>query len=109
RHLCLSSPSAPAPGSTLFPYTTPFRPVGLEKDLPVGDRDDAGGNVGGHVTRLRLDHAERRQGSATHLVGQLGRALQKTAVQVEQDRKSTRLNSSHGSSSYAVFYLNRRI
>src|SRR2546422_5388908 len=68
------------PRSTLFPYTTLFR-------SPVGGR---GGSLDRQQDdRLRLPHmADVRAGPA--------------------DRKSTRLNSSHGYISYAVFCLKKK-
>src|SRR2546429_5370743 len=76
------------PRSTLFPYTTLFRSdvdfhgIGAEVGLPAGHgRDDAA-----------LGH------------GRAGR----TDEQLQQDRKSTRLNSSHGYISYAVFCLKKK-
>src|SRR2546422_5788247 len=73
------------PRSTLFPYTTLFRSV-------LGDGDDVAGvaqHVGQHGLHLRLvlddEHARR-----------------------VRDRKSTRLNSSHGYISYAVFCLKKK-
>ena len=57
--------------------------VGLQVDLPVGDRDDVGGNVGRDVARLRLDDGERGEGAAAEFVGELGRPFQQARVQVE--------------------------
>src|SRR2546430_10054571 len=76
------------PRSTLFPYTTLFRsPL-------AGDHDDGG---------LR----PRNPKAVKHL--QPGRLWH---PQVEQrgveDRKSTRLNSSHSQISYAVFCLKKK-
>src|SRR2546430_7500972 len=77
------------PRSTLFPYTTLFRSV-------VGDerlvRADA------HVGRdiVVLDVADQRMDQDA--VGDLER----------EDRKSTRLNSSHSQISYAVFCLKKK-
>src|SRR2546422_7227376 len=71
------------PRSTLFPYTTLFRSHRLE-------RADHGGPDGPHApARLasRIDEFRRV---------------------VAQDRKSTRLNSSHGYISYAVFCLKKK-
>src|SRR2546429_4020311 len=83
------------PRSTLFPYTTLFRSDeardavrnrehpshGHTEDLqPAAVRD-------GETQRRREDHAAR------HAAG---------------DRKSTRLNSSHGYISYAVFCLKKK-
>src|SRR5207248_9876937 len=57
--------------------------VGLQVDLAVGDGDDVGGDVGGDVAFLGLDDRQRRQRAATAVVGQLGRALEQPAVEVE--------------------------
>src|SRR2546429_3433157 len=66
------------PRSTLFPYTTLFR------SLIVSQRPDATRVAGFHTWK------------------QLGRNVKKG------DRKSTRLNSSHGYISYAVFCLKKK-
>src|SRR2546422_1882351 len=72
------------PRSTLFPYTTLFRSVGDSHDR----RRQRGWIAGRHEEAgLAVDH-------------QLGHA--------RQDRKSTRLNSSHGYISYAVFCLKKK-
>src|SRR3989442_4411294 len=76
------------PRSTLFPYTTLFRSLRRDHDLPV-----LGTHVFGHEPR----------------VGQLaGARLMAEHVGAEQDRKSTRLNSSHVRISYAVFCLKKK-
>src|SRR5256885_8722086 len=77
------------PRSTLFPYTTLFRSQGDELELRA--RDDQAAIPGRPVSR-RAHHPHGR-----------GAVL--------EDRKSTRLNSSHLVISYAVFCLkkNRRI
>src|SRR5438067_5837466 len=69
------------PRSTLFPYTTLFRSVGVIIDLAVID----------DVQRLVL--VRHRLMPARH---------------INEDRKSTRLNSSHVSISYAVFCLKKK-
>src|SRR3712207_8514531 len=86
------------PRSTLFPYTTLFRSddaagvrhevhqhgvlLGRERHVPAGDA---------HGTALEVDSqiAELDDGRV-------------------QDRKSTRLNSSHANISYAVFCLKKK-
>src|SRR3712207_6949299 len=87
------------PRSTLFPYTTLFR-------------SDVGRDVCRDVAGLRLDDGEARQRARALRVGELGRALQQARVEVEhvagEDRKSTRLNSSHANISYAVFCLKKK-
>src|SRR5690348_18031384 len=76
------------PRSTLFPYTTLFRSLtGLRPAaqdvgyLPAARRAAAGN---GHIHTLHVEAAEA------------------------SDRKSTRLNSSHPSISYAVFCLKKK-
>ena len=57
--------------------------LGLQEDLAIGDGDDVGRDVGRHVARLGLDDGQSRQAAAAQLVGELGRALQQTGVQIE--------------------------
>src|SRR3712207_6869365 len=77
------------PRSTLFPYTTLFRSVlGGEVVLQAGL---------GEADGVR-DLLERGPGAAP---GQEGGGA------VEEDRKSTRLNSSHANISYAAFCLKK--
>src|SRR5690348_17584083 len=71
------------PRSTLFPYTTLFRSV-----IHAG--------VAGMDNRL------------AHLLEERLRALEGGVGAAGQDRKSTRLNSSHPSISYAVFCLKKK-
>src|SRR4051812_49871445 len=71
------------PRSTLFPYTTLFRSVEI-------------GNAGPGI--LRRDRAAR------DLIVQTDDQVARCAI----DRKSTRLNSSHMSISYAVFCLKKK-
>src|SRR3712207_7102034 len=82
------------PRSTLFPYTTLFRSA---------PREERG--AGGGRGRRRLHHAARRAarpGQAAPAEGADGPG----AVRADpEDRKSTRLNSSHANISYAVFCL----
>src|SRR5256885_10087746 len=82
------------PRSTLFPYTTLFRslqPTGQHGEFQAGEPDMRGagkphflrtgdGDFGGRVSKVR-----------------------------REDRKSTRLNSSHLVISYAVFCLKKKI
>src|SRR2546422_4978800 len=86
------------PRSTLFPYTTLFRSgqhryplANLLAALPMhpqppGQEDIPGG--------AQLDSSYRRRPA--------------TRSELELDRKSTRLNSSHGYISYAVFCLKKK-
>src|SRR3712207_8314507 len=70
------------PRSTLFPYTTLFRSLGLP---PAHGRRPSLGGPG--------------------LVGPVGA---RAAGRARVDRKSTRLNSSHANISYAVFCLQKK-
>src|SRR5258707_9860095 len=87
------------PRSTLFPYTTLFR---SEQPLELrGLADGAEPGAQGAVAIL----GERR----LHLVD-IGISGYEAAERVadDQDRKSTRLNSSHANISYAVFCLKKK-
>ena len=52
-------------------------------DLAVGDRDNVGGDIGGHIAGLRFDDGQSRQGAAAQRVAQAGGTLQKAAVEIE--------------------------
>src|SRR3712207_8415646 len=89
------------PRSTLFPYTTLFR---SDEVLVVGAdmREDAPPSGGG-----RLYEAYIPQGGQAHLHGAWDRGRRQREA-VYGDRKSTRLNSSHANTSYAVFCLKQK-
>src|SRR2546422_4916150 len=91
------------PRSTLFPYTTLFRSPG-RGDPPASDRRgrDGGLQAGGHVRR-RIPSAD-----ALSLFNLRIEMREPAAGPAEGDRKSTRLNSSHGYISYAVFCLKKK-
>src|SRR3712207_8477992 len=92
------------PRSTLFPYTTLFRSEAVAVHL--ADAHAALRMTG--VTRLLVER-ERAAGIAPArdaVLQQVGRVV--TAVAVAEDRKSTRLNSSHANISYAVFCLKKK-
>src|SRR2546422_8101373 len=85
------------PRSTLFPYTTLFRSVGqLDRVL---DRLDL---IGEPADVVVADVRHLFQGEILHLT------LRKRCRTSATDRKSTRLNSSHGYISYAVFCLKKK-
>src|SRR5690606_39719673 len=98
-----------SPRSTLVPYTTLFRSVG-EHRRRLGREPHGGllGDVERQVTddaqNLVDEHRLRRGFEHVHLVfGGL-----EARHRVGQDRKSTRLNSSHVKISYAVFCLKKK-
>src|SRR5256885_4028392 len=72
------------PRSTLFPYTTLFRSLGLDVGPPL-----PGKLVERHFRLRPIGEADHHR-------------------LLEQDRKSTRLNSSHLVISYAVFCLKKK-
>src|SRR2546422_1757310 len=78
------------PRSTLFPYTTLFR-------SPMPDAELSGEKRRSKRSELGLRDEEL-------LVVAVGRM----EAQKRPDRKSTRLNSSHGYISYAVFCLKKK-
>src|SRR5207249_8634341 len=107
RLFCL--PLRPPPLPTLFPYTTLFRSRLDLEERRLGQLRQAAGHFGlPDAGGADHDDVLRR-----HLVTELGRdALPPPAVAERDgdgalDRKSTRLNSSHVSISYAVFCLKK--
>src|SRR5438128_5439392 len=87
----------PPPKSTLFPYTTLFRSNTQSREIPISDTSSGvrGERHGGPEKLARPHHS--------------GSGIQNPANVGVLDRKSTRLNSSHGSISYAVFCLKKKI
>src|SRR3712207_8629052 len=91
------------PRSTLFPYTTLFRSVDDPHAAP-GDDDVARLDVAVHEVAV-VDRGQPGRQAHRDVVegGRVERALV-----FDQDRKSTRLNSSHANISYAVFCLKKK-
>src|SRR3712207_7892762 len=75
------------PRSTLFPYTTLFRSPGA-------------------VLRAGLERPPIFERAVLH--GDRGIVLLDPSAHLLEDRKSTRLNSSHANISYAVFCLKKK-
>src|SRR3712207_8674881 len=92
------------PRSTLFPYTTLFRSLGGAardrarvagvEEGALGARDDEGVEAAGVDRNVREDVAD----------GEVDGRVRRR----HEDRKSTRLNSSHANISYAVFFLKKK-
>src|SRR5689334_23911190 len=90
----------PPPRSTLFPYTTLFRSQPhLEIQVRAGAHD--------HLDGVLLPGLHGREELATVEAPNLG-PLGGVVHPVLLDRKSTRLDSSHSSISYAVFCLKKK-
>src|SRR2546429_9545315 len=78
------------PRSTLFPYTTLFRSQLNSVEMPQLQMHPAASNT------------------QAMSAGVTQREFCKTSCVLSRDRKSTRLNSSHGYISYAVFCLKKK-
>src|SRR2546422_4094307 len=88
------------PRSTLFPYTTLFR--SRARDERRVERDVVGAVVAIAARAFGVDAADVR-GIGREDLGEIAAQRKYTL-----DRKSTRLNSSHGYISYAVFCLKKK-
>src|SRR2546422_4988677 len=90
------------PRSTLFPYTTLFRSHALiEEVAPRGDDQRARRQDARIPGRLAEPGPDVAQDLLEHEAAD-------PRPRVDRDRKSTRLNSSHGYISYAVFCLKKK-
>src|SRR5256886_10344958 len=90
------------PRSTLFPYTTLFRStLAMDSGLVLFDEPAAELDAEGARALWRLIRVLAKEGKAVLLATSALDAL----PDVAEDRKSTRLNSSHSQISYAVFCL----
>src|SRR2546430_14141499 len=97
------------PRSTLFPYTTLFRSVGVVEQSGQAYRKIGNRRCQSSVARHTTDRPRRSTGMADdcrptttrEFVRSSEAALRDDFVD-RQDRKSTRLNSSHSQISYAV-------
>src|SRR5256885_10249601 len=93
------------PRSTLFPYTTLFRSLEDRRAAHAGAIDD------GKVRLVRFVVAEVDEAALGGSVGDRVREEGEVRVRrrvVGEDRKSTRLNSSHLVISYAVFCFKKK-
>src|SRR2546427_12360858 len=97
------------PRSTLFPYTTLFRSRGRGVDVAMGllAEEAAALNAPFLFSRLQSDRPFVALKLATSIDGRIadaaGRSQWVSGEEARaQDRKSTRLNSSHSQISYAV-------
>src|SRR5207249_5982308 len=90
------------PRSTLFPYTTLFRSHDRADHRHIIILDAPAQTVG---HQLFGHHPDELRGIAQQRVSQADRSIDRLTI---IDRKSTRLNSSHVSISYAVFCLKKK-
>src|SRR3989449_7655492 len=96
------------PRSTLFPYTTLFRSLLVSRESET--------ELGNAPVEERVPGLDRECscGMVRHFQDKREDAVRQSAVMEgptrtqRRDRKSTRLNSSHGYISYAVFCLKKK-
>src|SRR3989442_3674374 len=85
------------PRSTLFPYTTLFRSSDLLIDI---------------AKRIAAELTEEIPNNEKNSLSEIGKCRKYLKIKLEltenEDRKSTRLNSSHVRISYAVFCLKKK-
>src|SRR3712207_9194665 len=87
------------PRSTLFPYTTLFRSVAVAQDRAPAE------------TLVRLAQLTPSPPSVELVVSSVANPRESViaaTLRYGEDRKSTRLNSSHANISYAVFCLKKK-
>src|SRR3712207_8401160 len=89
------------PRSTLFPYTTLFRSHQRRRR-----RHAEGALRPARLRRGAAAHARRARDGRLALLEDPAPA--RVVARLAQDRKSTRLNSSHANISYAVFCLKKK-
>src|SRR5699024_12860791 len=105
----LVSPRTPPPLSPLFPYTTLFRSGTAKTKYYISS---AYQDENGIIKPASYDRFSLRTNLNTEVSSWLKlntnlNFSRNTRMDATEDRKSTRLNSSHVSSSYAVFCLNK--
>src|SRR5699024_12213770 len=97
------------PVTRLFPYPTLFRSglLACRRDPLAGRRDPLAGRAGArHVDREELVGGDPHAVEAVRIARRVADRVRQSHTQrvlASGDRKSTRLNSSHVSISYAVF------
>src|SRR5262245_62900072 len=96
--------SRPPPTPTHFPYTTLFRSLSLQLETSTRRLPEASRPV-----RMRSSFHSATTPERSHgLDRSSGEAVDQLPRSSSEDRKSTRLNSSHLGISYAVFCLKKK-
>src|SRR3712207_8234140 len=88
------------PRSTLFPYTTLFRSDGTHDS--IAKKEDRLKNA------IYVEHGKPLVFGKDGEMGLMQEGFGLKVVKIGEDRKSTRLNSSHANISYAVFCLKKK-
>src|SRR3712207_7006225 len=94
------------PRSTLFPYTTLFRSTGRRRRLRGRRRLQRGARRNGREPGREMSAKLRERWMLEEHAGS-ERQRETRGDPLREDRKSTRLNSSHANISYAVFCLQK--
>src|SRR3712207_7942228 len=90
------------PRSTLFPYTTLFRSARpVRRGRRVVEQE-------GHALDAVVEQLLLAEPVVAEVVAVVGGEHHQRVAPAPQDRKSTRLNSSHANISYAVFCLKKK-
>src|SRR5207302_9947332 len=98
----------PPPLSTLFPYTTLFRSVLISSTKSASPSAESAIQEG--CSSFHRSHANSVPPLPHRSVANVRRSLmaRREFLLCKEDRKSTRLNSSHVKISYAVFCLKKK-
>src|SRR5205807_3095546 len=96
----------PPPSSTLFPYTTLFRSGAWRPHLSLVGQGLTTAGLGRLAQPVGVGGALRS--GLEHVAAGGGEVRAPLTATTAQDRKSTRLNSSHLVISYAVFCLKKK-
>src|SRR5207302_11064248 len=108
----LTAPSTDPFRLPLFSLTTPAPPhtstLSLHDALPISRGAPAGDHPPRHQAAERAGRAHRRRAAAPGGDGLRPGAPARRWARQAEDRKSTRLNSSHVKISYAVFCLKKK-
>src|SRR3712207_8543024 len=94
------------PRSTLFPYTTLFRSTAIDT-VPSAVMEGASQDRD-HADKVRQRFKADRDAYDEVLKASASAKAAAQQVWRNEDRKSTRLNSSHANISYAVFCLKKK-
>src|SRR5699024_12500524 len=106
-HILFMYTRPPHTEPTLFPYTTLFR-SGRDSCTSMAARNRHDGPPAGVRTRPQEPVGHPRDADGCRFRLQMDRYRRKNRQPSASDRKSTRLNSSHVSISYAVFCLKKK-
>src|SRR5437763_2723013 len=99
---CFVQTPRPPPRCTLFPYTTLFRSKQKNNARQIVVPRQIAMYLAKQMTEASLPEIGRQFGGKHHTT------VMHSISKIDEDRKSTRLNSSHRCISYAVFCLKKK-